>query len=96
MASTADKFDALGYWIVGTIFLVLLAYLGSELWYQIFHVIVNFNIPPGTTGAAMSVKTQPLSMYYYGFLLACWLALTARSGFVIFSRIDYENGGYDL
>jgi membrane glycosyltransferase len=95
MATTAEKFDALGYLLIGTIVIGALAYLGSPLWAQVLQVS-TIGITPGTMGAAMTSKTQWIILGYYSFLVACEIALCARTGFIVFSRVDYETGGYDL
>lgn len=95
MATASEKFDALGYLAIGTIFLLALAYIGSILWAGVLP-IANGGITPDSTGASMSHATQPITLWYYGFLVVCEIALLARTGFIIFSRIDYQTGDYDL
>lgn len=96
MATTAEKFDALGYLAIGTIFLLALAYLGSILWGGILPMANGGITPDSAEGPSMSHATQPITMWYYGFLVVCEIALLARTGFIIFSRIDYQTGDYDL
>ena len=95
MATAAEKFDALGYLVIGTIFILALAYLGSSLWGSILPM-ANIGISPGTEGAIMSHATQPIVLWYYGFLTICEIVLLARTGFIIFSRVDYQTGDYDI
>ena len=95
MATTAEKFDALGYLITGTIVILALAYLGSPLWGAVLPR-ANGGITAGSNGAPMSIATQPITMWYYGFLIVCEIALLARTGFIIFSRVDYQTGEYDI
>ena len=95
MATTAEKMDALGYLVTGTIVLLTLAYLGSQLWGAILPV-ANFGITVGSRGIVYSSKTQWITMGYYSFLVLCQLALLARTGFIVFSKVDYSTGEYDI
>ena len=95
MATTAEKVDALGYLIAGTLVILALAYIGSPLWGSILPM-ANGEITATSKGALLSIATQPITMWYYGFLIVCEIALLARTGFIIFSRVDYQTGEYDI